>query len=368
MVLEEVRSTIMDLTQVETALLVLISGFIGSIVVYIVTPPVARFASEYSDEIEPKPLLRLARPPLTFTMIFIGGWTALQVLQLPSEVTSIAESVGYTILTLLWTRSIYVVGQKIIKGITKYRYDEEVVPIMNNVWTLATIMTVVLFIFKAWDVDITPILASAGVIGVVIGLAARETISNFFGSIALYADDTYEKGDFIRVQEKDVEGFVDHISIRSTELRTLSNNSITIPNSTLHKSVIQNKSEPTDSHRVEIEVGVSYDVNPEEARQTIDDAIEENVSEGDSVAAKSVDNYRVFIKSFADSSVVYRIFVWIEYPHQQPNVRDSLQEIVYNALEENEMEIPYPQRTVHFPDDGDFDKMDKSPESEGGSN
>ncbi len=132
---------------------------------------------------------------------------------------------------------------------------------------LAIIITIIL-ILNVWNIDITPILASAGVAGVIIGFAARDTIENFFGGLALYADQTYYPGDFIELNEN-TRGWVREISIRSTVLHTLDGDSVTIPNSKLHKSIIRNKSSPKNAFRISIDIGVSYDSNLQKVQDTI---------------------------------------------------------------------------------------------------
>lgn len=343
---------------IEISIFIFILTIISSISIYILSRKLAKFISHYSEDMDSDHIMRLIRPPLTYTIIYIGLWFVIQFISIPVQFSQVADSLGMTILLLIWSRTVYISGRRMIKNIVEYRYDENIVPIALNVWTFSTIVFGILFIFEIWNFDITPILASAGVFGIIIGFAARETISNFFGSIALHADNTYQKGDYIEIDESDAQGFVKDISIRSTELRTLDNNIVTIPNSKLHKSIIKNRSDPTDSHRIELEVGISYNTEPQKAKDIIDSSISNAIEKSDNVAIRSIDNYRVFVKDFGDSAILYRIFVWIKYPNQDPIVRDELQKIIYNSLHNENIEIPYPQRTVHFNNDNEIDDND----------
>lgn len=313
---------------------------------FIIGPRISDIFDRYTDKMDSDAILRLIRPPSTFTIFLIGMWFILQVITISDHYSGLIVSIGLTATLLIWSRTFYISGRKIIKGIVEYRYDENIVPIALNFWTFGTIVLGISFLFEIWSIDITPILASAGVAGIVIGLAARETISNFFGSIALYADDTYQKGDYIELDSKEAEGFVRDISIRSTQLRTLDNNIITVPNSELHKSIIKNKSDPTNPHRIELEVGVTYDSNPEYTREVIDNAIQRKIDDGENMISRSIDNYKIYVKNFADSSINYRIYLWIKHPHQRPIVTDSIYELVYNELAEKDIEIPYPHRKI----------------------
>lgn len=332
----------------EISIILFISTLLSSVFIYFLTPYIANFLGDYADKMNTESLTRLIRVPLIYTSIYIGLWLLIQIITLSPEIISSINSVSLTIGVLLWSRTIYIFGKKLIKSVINYRYDENIVPIAINIWTLSMILFGVLFIFEFWNIDITPILASAGVFGIVIGLAARETISNFFGSIALYADNTYQKGDYIRTEDSNSEGFVKDISIRSTQLQTLDNNIVTIPNSQLHKSVIKNKSEPSKSQRIEIEVGISYDENPKDVRDIIDETISKSMSEDEDMALNSINNYKVYLKNFGDSAVIYRIFIWIKHPSSEPNVRDKIQSILYDSLDEENVVIPYPQRSVNI--------------------
>lgn len=354
MIIKELQDSVSNIGSVKTVAGILLAGSILTILVYIVSNPIASIINRYSEELEKDELVRIIRPPLTFSAIATVIWTVTQTVEIPNTTSSITDSILLMIVVILWTRFLYFIGRELIKSVIPYRYDNDLVPIVLNIWTLVSIIIGILFVFKAWNVDITPILASAGVIGIVVGLAARETISNFFGSVALYADNTYQRGDYIKIDGAEAEGFVEKISIRSTQLKTVQNNTVTIPNSELHKSVIENRSEPTNSHRIEIEVGVSYDEKPDKVKKIIEDTVDSFLSSSDFGISESVSNYKVLTKSFDDSAIVYRIFVWIEYPYQEPIARDGIQRVIYERLKKEDMTIPYPQRTIHMEDSEDI--------------
>jgi small-conductance mechanosensitive channel len=349
-VIDDLETFVSEIGTIGMVSATLIAGVVATLLAYLISSPISGVISKYSDELDKEQTIKLIRPPITFTTFSIGLWGSIQFISALNPILPVLRSLLLTLFVILWVRFIYFLGREIIEDIIAYRYDENLVPIIKNVWTLLSMLVAVILIFESWNVDITPILASAGVFGIVIGLAARETISNFFGSIALYADNTYQKGDYIRIENSKAEGFVEKISIRSTQLKTLENNTITIPNSELHKSIIENRSEPTKSHRIEIEVAVSYDIRPEDARDVIEDTMDGFASDDNENISESIDNYKVLTKNLADSGIVYRIFIWIEYPYQQPAIRDRVQEKLYDRLDEENMNIPFPQRTVHMQD------------------
>ena len=349
MTLEQMDSFFSGLEPPELAVATILVGGVASAVVFVLSPYLGRTVYGLVG-LEKKPV-RATRDTLTATAVVFTVLASVQPVAL-GRAESFVFSTGTSVLVIFWLGLVHAVGAPIIERAVTYRYDSDLVPIVKNVWTLSVIVFAVFALFGAWDVDITPLLASAGVAGIVLGLAARETISNFFGSIALYADDTYEVGDYIEVEGNG--GFVEDISIRSTRLRTLNDNFVTVPNSKLHNSMIKNKGAPTSSHRIEIEVGVSYDDDHEVARGLIEDTVEEVIRDhSELVDSAQAESFEVLLKDLGNSAVVFRIFVWIEDPSDEPEIRDGISSAVYAALEEGGVKIPYPQRSVHINDRGE---------------
>jgi len=108
-----------------------------------------------------------------------------------------------------------------------------------------------------WDVDVTPLLASAGIAGIIVGLAAKDTLANFFGSLSLYLDGTYKLGDYLIVETGE-RGHVEDISVRSTVVRTRDDILVTVPNATLSNAAIVNESTPKQNRRIRVPLAVAY--------------------------------------------------------------------------------------------------------------
>jgi MscS family membrane protein len=116
-------------------------------------------------------------------------------------------------------------------------------------------------------VDITAIITSLGIGGVIIGLAAKETISNFFDSIRLISEDAFHVGDWI--ETKDFEGFVTEIGLTATEIRTFENALIVIPNSRLANDWIKNWSRRIIGRRIKFWLKVKYTTDTEELQKVV---------------------------------------------------------------------------------------------------
>lgn len=277
-------------------------------------------------------------PPWLESLITTTGtdrvWTVV-VQFLPGFLTANAGRLLLTLFVVWWAWQLRKVGDDIVERSVARRYDETLAPIVENVWDVSVLTTLVVGLLGIWGINVATLLAPAGLVGLAIGFAARDTVSNFFGSIALYADETYERGDFIEL-EGGVAGTVRDISVRSTVLQTLDGDLVSVPNSKLHNSKVTNRSDPGMT-RISTQVGAAYDASPDQVKRVLRDT-----------AAPFSDRRepQVFLQSFGDSAVIYEVFIWIEDPSLGPATRDELNVALYNALEQAGVELPAPQREV----------------------
>lgn len=263
-----------------------------------------------------------------------AAWAGL-IAFLPSTLVAERIAVLVTLLGTWWTWQLRAVGDGIIERFVARTYDETLAPIVENVWDVAVVAVLVLAVLDVWGISVTALLAPAGLIGIAIGFAARESIANFFGSIALYADETYERGDYIEL-ESGVAGTVRDISVRSTAIQTLDGDLVTVPNAELNNSTVTNRSAP-GATRVRAQVGVTYEADPEEVKALLRET---------AAPLSEARPPQVFLRAFGDSAIGYDVFVWIGDPAAHPAVRDRLNVVLYDALTEADIEMPYPRREV----------------------
>jgi Small-conductance mechanosensitive channel len=185
MVLEQMDAFVSGLEPPELAAVTLLAGGGVSVVVFVLSPYIGRAVYGLVG-LKDKPV-RATRDTLTATAVVLTVLAALQHVGLGGA-ESFVFSASISVLVVFWLVLVHAVGTPVIERAVTYRYDSDIVPIVENFWTLSVVVFAFFAIFETWDVNVTPLLASAGVAGIVIGLAARETVSNFFGSIALYAD------------------------------------------------------------------------------------------------------------------------------------------------------------------------------------
>jgi small-conductance mechanosensitive channel len=241
-----------------------------------------------------------------------------------------------TLLGFWWTWKLRVKGDDILERFVAVRYDETLAPIVENIWDVTIIAAFILLVLDQWGVGVAALLAPAGIIGIILGFAARKTVANFFGSLSLYADETYKRGDFIEL-ENGTAGTVRDISVRSTVLQTLDGDLVTVPNAELSAGEIINKSSPRPDRRIQSSIGVSYDADPERVERVLTEAATPISERRDP---------QVHLRSFGDSALVFEVFVWIDEPVNRRRAEHELNMAIHRALDEADIEIPYPQQEV----------------------
>ncbi|MDY6788616.1 MAG: mechanosensitive ion channel family protein [Candidatus Nanohaloarchaea archaeon] len=282
-----------------------------------------------------------AHQPLFVAIWALGIYISFTLLEISATWLFYIRALLLTAVTVFWTPALITMGKRFFSRIKKTRYKHRLIPIFENLWTFVVILAAVFALLKSWSIDITPLLASAGIAGVAIGFAAKDTIANFFGGIALYFDQTYEIGDYIVVDSGE-SGTVVDVGVRSTTLRTRDDVIITVPNSVLNSSKIENQSDPKDKKRVRIPIGVAYGTDIDSLEEILIDIAEEEE------LVISDPEPRVRFRDFGDSALNYELLCWVGSPEKEPKAVHNLNRSVYKRLGEEGIEIPFPQRVVHM--------------------
>jgi MscS family membrane protein len=197
-------------------------------------------------------------------------------------------------------------------------------------------------IMSAWHINLTSWLASAGVLGIAIGFAAKDTLANFISGIFILVDAPYKVGQYIFIDGQ-TRGVVTDIGMRSTRLLTNDNVEVTVPNGVIGNSMIINEtSGPSTRMRVRVNVGVAYGSDVEQVRNLLMACTEEmNYLEP---KQKTV----VRFTAMGESSLDFQVLVWTRHPAFRGKVIDILNTRIYQALQEASVEIPFPQRDINI--------------------
>ncbi|NDW16510.1 mechanosensitive ion channel [Alteromonas genovensis] len=188
---------------------------------------------------------------------------------------------------------------------------------------------------------VTSLLAGAGIIGLAIGFAFQDMTENFIAGIAMGIRKPFEIGDVIKAEG--VFGNVKSINLRNTLVETFYGQLEVIPNKVLFRNILTNYS-TLGKRRIEVPVGISYADDIEKAGKVIVEAMKDK----EYVIIK--DETAVYAESFGDSSINLVLWFWISYPgeHGFMGVRHDAVCTVKTVLEENDILIPFPIRTLDF--------------------
>jgi MscS family membrane protein len=212
---------------------------------------------------------------------------------------------------------------------------------------ICKLFTWVLLIFLIWNVSeylgvsFTAVFASAGIAGIALALAARETLANFFGGVSILMDRPFKTGDFILLETGE-RGMVVNVGMRSTRLVTRDDIQIAIPNSIITNTKVVNESAPQPRFRVRIQIGVAYDSDIDQVERTLLAIAAEN-----KLVAPSP-KPRVRFRAFGDSALDFELLCWARSPLDKGRLVHTLNQAIYKTFKTEGIEIPFPQRDVHL--------------------
>lgn len=244
--------------------------------------------------------------------------------------------------------AIYVIGGKIIKGITKMirrsmeraGTDEGVKQFMIPVIKYSLYVLLIFVIMGLFGIATTSAVAVLGSAGVAVGLALQGSLSNFAGGVLILLLKPFRVGDYIIEDSHKNEGTVSEISIFYTKLLTVDNKVIVIPNGTLSNSSLTNVTN-MDRRRVDLVVGIAYEADIRTAKEIMLAVAEEEP------ARLTDEDVVVFVDNLGASSVDLGIRVWVNAADYW-SARWRLLENIKYAFDEKGISIPYQQIDVQI--------------------
>ena len=202
----------------------------------------------------------------------------------------------------------------------------------------------VLTIMNSLGVSISGILAFGGVGGVVIGFATKDTLTNFFSSLLIFWERPFVVGDWVKIPDINVEGVVENIGWRMTQIRTFDRRPLYVPNSLFSNSVIENPQRMTN-RRIYEYLGVRYD-DIEQLPILLED-IRHMLQHHDDISLKDI--IMVNFDRYGASSLDFFIYamtkttVWTDYHEVKEDVLFRIAELV----KKHKCEFAFPTRTLH---------------------
>lgn len=287
--------------------------------------------------------------PLRSFFVVIGLYVVFLYLPLPDKFDVTALKLFRTLVIVHIGWGLYYLSASSSVIFTKVgerldiQFDQIVVPFLSKLIRFALVAMILSIIASEWNYNVSGFVAGLGLGGLAFALAAKDSISNFFGGVIIITEKPFSMGDWVKTPS--VEGFVEGISFRSTQIRTFSDSIVVVPNSTLANEPIENWSK-MGKRRITFSLGVVYSTSRDKI-QTCVERIDDLLRQRDDINQELI---IVCFSEFNDSSLdIFLYFftnstMWVEYLEIKQDV--NLQ--IMNILEEEGVSIAYPTRSIHM--------------------
>ena len=236
---------------------------------------------------------------------------------------------------------------------TENEVDDIIFELLSRFMGFIIFATAIIIALDTLGVNVMPFIAGAGVAGVAIGFAARDTLSNLIAGILLIIDRPFEVGDRIEVWSApsgtSTWGDVIDIGLRATKIKTTDNIVIIIPNNEIMLRDIINYTTISERIRVRINIGIAFDADIQKAKDII-------LKVADSAEWVSKDPPpKVVVRQFGESAVDLQLRVWIKNARRRMNTISYITDEVKTRFDAQGIEIPYPRRVIYVKK-GDFEE------------
>jgi small-conductance mechanosensitive channel len=330
----------------QASIVLMISFIIASFSKYIVIAGLKRFVFRSQVNLG-NGLLDLLHSPIYYSFILIGLSSALLIVK-PEETyfyiySAILKSIGM----IIWTVFLLKANKELLKCLvlhpTRFNsFNSKTLPLFQNILNIIIIIFAVYLIFSIWNVDMTAWLASAGIVGIAVGFAAKDTLANLFSGVFIMADAPYKVGDYVNLDSGE-RGEITHIGIRSTRMLTREDIEITIPNSVMGNSKIINESGgPHEKSRCRVPIGVAYNADIDLVRTVL-----MGIATSEDMVCKDPEP-RVRFRRFSGSALDFELLVWIDKPALKGRLIDILNSEIFKQFKCNSIEIPYSKHDLYI--------------------
>jgi small-conductance mechanosensitive channel len=326
---------------------------VGKLIQWVLHTLLNKAARRTSNEVDDH-LIDYLTAPVVQTTVILALVAATKAFGLSEQMDWVVVRILFSLLLLFWGRAWFkataLLIQSLANDVGRFRmFQPRTRPLFEMGIKLFLVTLLIWFFMTLWNIDGTAWLASAGVIGIAVGFAARDTLANLISGVSIIADAPYKLGDYI-VLDTGERGVVTELGMRSTRLLTRDDVEISIPNAVMGNAKITNESGgPAIEHRIRIPVGVAYGTRPARVVEILEDVARTNDMVLDFPAP------RVRMRAFGPSSLDFQLLGWIRLPEERGLATHNLLIEIEQRFRKEGIEIPFQQHDVHI-------KYEKPPE------
>ena len=287
------------------------------------------------------------RIPSAIWCILIGLHSAVGMMRLPERSSMLILNVIFAVLVVSVTMAVANVVGSALGQILKEQHL--VIPATGLSLTIIKVALWVvggLVLLSGLGVSIAPILTALGVGGLAVALALQDTLSNFFAGIHLLIEQPVRVGDFVKL-ETGQEGYIVDIGWRTTRIRMLPNNMVIIPNNKLTQSILINYSMPEPRMAMSIRISVAYGTDPGRVERVLFEEVQKAIGHVPGLLADPAPAVRL-IPGFGESSLDFTLSCHVREFGDQFPIQHELRKRILKRFQEEKIEMPFPQQTVHL--------------------
>jgi len=303
-----------------------------------------------------------ARRPVALLVWLLGISYAIDIIRASTTAPIFAavsqlRDVGVVIILSLFLLNLLRHAQQIFISRSagdETRYDRTTVEAITRLLRISVIITCVLVTLQTLGFSVSGVLAFGGIGGIAIGFAAKDLLANFFGAIMIYLDRPFTIGDWIRSNDREIEGTVEHIGWRLTRIRTFDKRPLYVPNSAFASIAVENPSR-MQNRRIYETIGIRYD-DAEKVTRIIE-AVKQMLQQHPEI--DQTQTMIVNFNQFAPSSLDFFIYTFTEttnWVHYHAIKQDVLLKILA-IIDQHKAEIAFPTSTVHLTNSGSLQEI-----------
>lgn len=328
----------------------IVGGLVVAVVFYLaafafrglVLNTISRLAARTDTHLDNTIIDHLRRPVFN-TILYFGLILAVNVAALPFG-RVVLINVFASVIVVSWMSAALRISNALLDAFSLDPritvVEPRTIPMFDLVMKLTFILVASYCLLMVWGINPLGWLASAGIVGIAVGFAAKDTLANLFSGFFIVADAPYKLGDYINLDSGE-RGQVTAIGMRSTRLLTRADVEITIPNAVIANAKITNESGgANEKMRLRILVGVAYGTDADEVCALLQQIGEANPEVCSDPAP------RVRMRGFGASSVDFNLLAWIEQPKDRGRISHALYMEIYRVFAEQNIEIPYAKQDV----------------------
>jgi MscS family membrane protein len=284
--------------------------------------------------------------PVSLLLIIIGTYLAFTPFRTSFKYINIFENIVASVFILVVTYIVVAVidvliqawGERLAKK-TDSRVDDDLLDLFHRFSRIALFLIGIMFILPVWGIQIGPLLASLGIAGLAIAFALQATLGNIFGGVSMIIDKAVKVDDVVEL-EGGVFGTVTDVGLRSTRIRTFDNEMVVMPNGKLADMKIINHLQPDSNTRGTVLFGIAYGSDVEKAKKIVKDAASKvpEVLKDPAVEVQMV--------SMGDFALNFKATFWVNHIIKRHPTKAKVTEAIYHALNDADIEIPFPTRTI----------------------